>query len=839
MRDVPVPEAVSEGVSTYIPGVAAVKFSEEFAAALEEGGIDAVETKGGGVQRMISVLGVSSIQRIVPDAGRFEDRTRRAGLHRWYEVHYTSELPATKAALDYSDLPGVDCFEPVSRAKLTGFFNDPMLDQQWNYYNSKNGVDVNVVPVWDEFTTGNQDVIVAVVDGGIDYNHEDLAGQVILADSYNFLYNNSYVTPHNHGTHVAGTIAAINNNGKGVSGLAGGDAKAGNKGVRLISCQVFEAIPGDDEHDKSTSSIGFGNAIKWAADHGAVICNNSWSTTYETEEDAKNGYTSSFFKECVDYFNANAGMDELGNQVGPMAGGLVVFAAGNDTWQYAHPCDYEGVLAVGAVDETGGRAFYSNYGDWVDICAPGGAQTKQLILSTIADNRYELYQGTSMACPHVVGVAALVVSECGGPGFTREMLIQRLLNGANKTAIQSSYKIGNLVSAYGAIAYGQNLAPATVVDIQTQVKSNFVTLEWPLGVSASGKKAYGYKVMIADSEDAFASLNPAAIPAGIKVIDVRKRELAAGSTLSATFNGLKFSTDYYAAIVGYDINGNYSAVSAVKHVTTGVNHAPVIDVTFDHTELKSFETVKIPFGITDEDGHAFTYKIEGDSKVVYFQTDAFKGEEIVIAATKADPGVHVATLVAEDEFGASSSRDLTFTVLPNSAPAVVGTQENVIFDGKGKKLTIDLSALITDADGEDLTFKADVSASSVLHLTVVGTDLNLTSIALGTVKVSVSATDAKGEQAVLSFDVLVRDPSEEIQTFPNPVKDRLGIRLRDAATVSVKISNRSGAVVFSAEGVAIDPFHPYYVDMKGFPGGVYYVSIAGAGEDKVFTVVKR
>lgn len=840
-------EVAQEQKSPYIPGVAIVKFSEDVVATLEEFGesIPILETKSVNLASMLSGLGVVSIERIVPDAGKFEERTREAGLHRWYRVTYTSELPATKAAPGYVAFPEIECFEPEVRVKSCAyFFDDPDYYKQWHYYNDgsrgKAGADVDVLPVWEEFTTGNSEVRVSVVDGGIDHKHEDLAGQVILADSFNFYTNSPILSAHGHGTHVAGTIAALNNNGIGVCGIAGGDAKAGNSGVKLVSCQVFAKNPNSEEHDYSASGVAFCLAIKWGADHGAVISNNSWGNDYNEEEEAKEDGVSSFFKECVDYFNTYAGFNELGEQVGPMAGGLVIFAAGNDGWQYAHPCDYEGVLAVGAIDINGSRTGYSNYGDWVDICAPGGSFANQAVLSTTPDNSYDFYQGTSMACPHVSGVAALVVSACGGPGFTRQMLIDKLLGGAKKGFVPTYSKIGNLVSAYGAVAYGTDLSPEVVSDYATSVKSNSVTLGWKTGLSATGKKAYGYQVIIAPDEEILTGINPADLPSDVVSSNILTRKIAAGTDVSCTVSGLQFSTDYYAAVAGYDVSGNYSPLSPVSKVTTGINHTPTIDLTFADTELRAFEVITLPFTVVDEDGHNFTYHIEGDEQVIYIKQGlAGKADVIVIDASKGDSGEYAAALVVEDEYGAVASKDLSFTILPNNAPRVIGSQENLIFDGKGKTAQIDLAALFVDDDGEDIVYKATVSAGGVIHTAIGGTTLTLTALSLGTVSVSITATDMKQDVAEVSFDVLVRDPSEEIQTFPNPVKDRLGIRLRDAVTVSISISNRSGAVMFSAEGVAIDPFHPYFVDMKGFPGGVYYVSIVGAGEDKVFTVVKR
>lgn len=137
-----------------------------------------------------------------------------------------------------------------------------------------------------KFTVGRPEVIVGLVDGGADLAHPDLAKNCIPGNgegSWNFVDNNDKIVAHQHGTHVAGIIAAINNNGMGVCGVAGGDAAAGKSGVKLLSCQIFQTNPntGKDRGGNTAS------AVTWAADHGAVIINNSWGYTPDANGDGK------------------------------------------------------------------------------------------------------------------------------------------------------------------------------------------------------------------------------------------------------------------------------------------------------------------------------------------------------------------------------------------------------------------------------------------------------------------------------------------------------------------------------------------------------------------------
>ena len=337
-------------------------------------------------------------------------------------------------------------------------FDDPLLAKQWHYYNdgsvnarAKKGADCNVKPVWEKYTTGKKNVIVAVVDGGIDITHEDLKdnlyvnekeknGQPNVDDDGNGfvddIYGYNFVTAKDvvggtiepddggHGTHVAGTVAARNNNGKGVAGIAGGDGSP-DSGVRLLSCQIFRNK--DEQGDAAA-------AIKYAADNGAVICQNSWGYSSTA------GVTSmpQLLKEAVDYFIKMAGCDANGNQRpdSPMKGGVVMFAAGNENKEFSClPACYAPTVSVAAWHWDFSKASYSNYAKWVTITAPGGDQdrfgTEAGVLSTVPKKKvasgYAYFQGTSMACPHVSGIAALIASYFGRQGFTNEELKSRLI----------------------------------------------------------------------------------------------------------------------------------------------------------------------------------------------------------------------------------------------------------------------------------------------------------------------------------------------------------------------------------------------------------------------------
>lgn len=631
------PAGHAEETAATLEGVLHVEFTDEMADHIET----ASESE---LSQEMGAYGITSLKRMFPDAGEFEARHREAGLHRWYRVSYDPGTPATKAAASFSEIPGAATVEIPRKIHTTGAFpfNDAYSREQWNLYNTAqlpgfaDGFDIDVLPLW-EITGGSKDVIVNVVDTGIDMNHEDLVGVCIPAGSNgsaNFVDGmSSYtISADKHGTHVAGTIAAVSNNGKGISGIAGGTDGTG--GVRILCSQIF--------HEKADGTEEGGTpeeAIVWGADHGALISQNSWGYDYDSEKQAMESGVPRSFKAAVDYFIKNAGCDATGNQVGLMKGGIVVFAAGNENWAIGHPGDYEPIVAVGAIGPDGRKATYSNYGAWVDICAPGGEFDRfddpmAMILAPAGkSDEYYYMAGTSMACPHVSGVAALLISAFGGPGFTNEDLRRILLDGAN-SRFGADEMIGPMLDAYGSyLAYsGEDDAPV--------ISSDYIG-----SYSIRGHE----KLVVNFTATSRSSKVTLAIDADESASYIIGRQMA-----EVTFNDAsgKWTGAHSLTITATNESGR--STTRTINYTILENHAPYVVMTPDDQVLGTIGSSieeNLASVFRDDDGGPLNYSVScGDASIF---SSTLSGQNLGLSALQ--NGATTITLTATDPCGLSCS----------------------------------------------------------------------------------------------------------------------------------------------------------------------------------------
>ena len=830
-----------------LPGVIRIKFKKE-----------PLDTKAESLD--LSQLGSYTMTRTFPPAGKWEKRHREAGLHLWYDITFDASVPMTKAGEAVSKLDGVDVVEFIPEVKpleLSYPFNDPKLPQQWHYQNPggkdqwAEGCDVNAFNAWT-VETGKPQVIVAVNDIGVDYMHEDLFANMWVNEAElnglpgedddnngyaDDIYGYSFVTyggdvpvgkiePGDHGTHVAGTIAAVNNNGIGVGGIAGGDGSP-ESGARIMVTQMMDGRNG------SLTPASF----VYAADNGAVLMNCSWGFTNNEAP------TPKAYVEAIDYFNTYAGFDENGVQTGPMAGGLMVFAAGNDGREVEHPSMDDNVFAVAALSANYVRSYFTSFGEWVDISAPGGdANRGTYILSTLPDNKYGNAQGSSMAAPHVTGVAALIVSHygVGRKGFTRDKLIYLLQSTANKKALEEngSYatRLGaGLVDAYAALtAEASDVAPAPVSDLKVKSRSNYLDLSWTVPAGEDGETPYAYDVYY--SKSSLASLDPANPSEGVEKVRMTGGGKPAGMAMSLTLPDLDFSTDYHIVIYTENLLGTFSEPSQEQTVRTGDNNKPVIEA-LDGTSLRlaSHASGRMRFRLSDADGHVLESSV---SKGLPGLTVTISDDVMTLSVNALGAEENK---TYEGEISVTDGFDVTkqafnYTILPNNAPQAKGGFDDLMFNSTSEEKTFNLSDYFSDPDGETLSYTvASSSASIIVNTTVEDGVLTVKSNSFGSTTLTVTAEDARGKSASHAFRVLVRDNSRPYDLYPNPVKDFLYIRSGEAKTVDLSISNKAGAVVFSQDGAVLDPFAPMAIDLKEQPGGVYYVRI---GSDR-FTIVKQ
>ena len=840
VESVPPRGRVSEPAA--VPGVFLVKFDDSTVEMIEEavarGG---VSTKSAETNEVFASLGVVHMERLFPHAGEFEERTRRDGLHRWYEVTYSTDIPATKADVSFNSLPGVEIAyaKPVIRINDV---TDPSFGRQWDLYNSSGGVDINVRPVWNQYTTGNPAVIVSVVDAGIDIEHEDLKDNCVPSSkNRNTVNGGNRVYPGSHGTHVAGTISAVSHNGVGVCGIAGGDYLAGVPGVKLMSRQIFDIDGGN----------GYGNsavAIKWGADNGAVISQNSWGYTFDFNNDGRvstqeeidaqmNATVRSADKEAIDYFIKYAGCDNNGNQLSgsPMKGGVVIFAAGNENMGNGAPANYAPVVAVGSVGADGRKASYSNFGDWVDICAPGSD-----IYSTVPNNAYDYMSGTSMACPHVSGVAALIASYYGGYGFTNDMLVDKLISGAKTSHRASGAKIGPLMDAMGSFTYGSTVAPSPVTSFETAVSGNTIALSFTVPADEDDIKAYGYLVAVGKSRSAVSSYDPSSpAPDGVNVVEMKTGQAKAGDTFTGYLEDLEFNTTYYIGIVAKDYSNNYAAMSPVVSVATKSNNPPVITrESNEEIVMRATHTYTLYLNVSDPDRHSFKVAMSDETKVPEMSRVDENGRfYILFTAKRADAGNYTVRITATDSYEGVGILDIPYRILENQPPEIVKDLDNLVSQSIGDKYTFDLSEYFRDPDDDDITFTVRNSDNKVVTTAFEGTTLQCTVIGYGLSTITIVAKDNAGKVLNSQFGILSKNPANPCETFPNPVFSDLNIRTGEEAQTLVRLTNSNGSVLFEDNAV-ISGFSGYKVNMRPFAPGRYELVVRYSGQEYRRTITK-
>lgn len=450
---------------TYRPGQVVVKMKDGY-------GTQAVS----GMQRIQAISGLAGAGVYATEAGE--------------SVH--------EAVRRLQQTPGVEFAEPNYIYHATATTNDPMLGQLWGH------AKVGAQTAWDQ--SQGQDVLVAVVDTGVDYNHPDLQGRIVkgpdLANN-----DNDPMDDQGHGTHVAGTIAATANNGTGIAGIA--------YNSKVLAIKVLG-------RDGSGDTSKIANGILKAAEMGAKVINLSLGGPQ----------ASSVLKSAVDKANQQ--------------GALVVVASGNEnTTRPSYPAAYPNALSVGSTTTSDSRSSFSNYGSTVDIAAPGSD-----ILST-TEKTYKKQSGTSMASPHVAAGAAVLLGK--NPTLTNTQLREILVSTGDSVSgfSNSAVKRMNLVKALAAVDGTGAPAPNPS---DTQAPS----------------VPTGLKALAASSTQVQLSWNAASDNVGVSGYHVYRNGQQIATTSGTTYadSGLASGSAYAYTVAAYDAAGNVSAQSAPANITT-------------------------------------------------------------------------------------------------------------------------------------------------------------------------------------------------------------------------------------------------------------------------------
>ncbi len=319
-------------------------------------------------------------------------------------------------------------------------------------------------------------VIIAIVDTGIDTNHPDLRDKVYrdasgVAIGYNVLAGTGNATDDNgHGTHCAGIAAAEINNSTGIAGW-NAQASAFDPGYTLLMpVKVLDSTG-------SGTSANVANGITWAADHGAKIISLSLGGT--SSSTLSNAVQYAWKKGCV----------------------LVAAAGNSSSSSPSYPAGYANVISVAATDRTDTLASYSNYGSWVKVAAPGGANTaSDSIYSTLPTypargnfgTNYGYLSGTSMACPHVSGEAALILSQ--NPTLPNSQINSLI---TSKVDPYTPYQGRTLAAGAGRInvykalqAAGTSTAPGVPLNLTATAGNGQVSLSWQSSLGAVSYNIY-------------------------------------------------------------------------------------------------------------------------------------------------------------------------------------------------------------------------------------------------------------------------------------------------------------------------------------------------------------
>lgn len=867
------------------------------------------------------------VEQIFDMTSEYASLKRAHGLDRWFVVKFDKSKDVAEVLKELNDDPAIEkahgsvrivpeeaSYASVTRAPIQpgqltaandgkGYmnFSDPYLQYQWHYTTTndvyqtfKTGADIDLFPAWQK-ETGDPHVVVAVMDSGIDFTHEDLTGSAWegkdpktgeTIHGRNFWAaetgngNPNEIIPGGHGTHVAGTIAARNNNGIGVCGVAGGNGNP-NSGVRLMSCEIY----GHDDKNETATTDYIVKAFEFAAENGASVMNCSWGYGFDRKKYLNNENFQSIFKhqfdllkEGINYFTDYAGCDPQGKKKPEsyMKGGLIFFASGNDA-QYdidMIPASYNRVVAVGAINSMGIPTDYMNKGPWVDVLAPGGTtdagEVYKGVLSTVPKNfvnlstgpypntdftlpdnpDYAYAQGTSMATPHVTGIAALVVSKFGrnNPNFTNDDLRRRIL-GAVKPA--SPYAVKSDANLAGKMGVGFIDADFALSDAETvKPEAPVVTVT---DYSADAEKGYydaqiNWKVTA--DEDA---LNPQHTAFSYDIRLYKKAdqtqpiqslmrysyEMPVGTPMEQTFTGLETDVDYVVKVVACDRFNNRSQ-EATAGFRTRLNHAPVFTETIDEPlrllDTQSFYHKLLP--VKDEDGHSWTYTTSELPQGVELKRS---GNTFDLLIKVGKPGKYAFEVTLTDQLGGQTIQKFAYEVVAHTAPTVTNVLGDVSLFEQGEPIHINLADAFTAMSGRKMSFQAVSDDEEVVKAAVNGSELTLTPGRKGTANLTVTAVDGnKRTSATVKVRVTDRNAPDAHAVYPIPAHSYIKVLMRsNVDKVHVIVTSVHGQKLIEETLPPDSRTHEITLGIDRLVPGTYYLLLKTARLTSKHTFIKK
>ncbi|MFG0450122.1 S8 family serine peptidase [Shewanella sp. YQ_9] len=682
-----------------------------------------------------------------------------------------------------SSHPAVKYAEPNYILRAIGMPDDPRFPELWGMHNTgqTGGVadaDIDAPEAWD-VTTGSTDVIIGVIDTGVDYNHPDLQanmwvnpgeipgngidddGNGVIDDIHGFSAANNNGDPmdgNGHGTHVAGTIGAKGNNGLGVAGV--------NWDVTIIGCQ-FLTPAGTGSTADAIACIDYMTDLK--VNHGVDIkaTNNSWG----------GGGFSQALKDSI--------------EAAGEAGILFLAAAGNDTSDNDasphYPSNYESdiVMSIASTDSSDGISWFSNWGATsVDMAAPGSA-----ILSTVPGGGYESYSGTSMATPMVTGVAALVWSI--NPDLTPLEMKELLMNSGDANAAMTGKSVaGTRLNAANALDQA-NPSPSYRFSVTPAART----------IEAGESTSYDFSVGSVAGWDGSVELSVSVEPA-LEGVSLSATSVGAGDsfTLNVASTAETQWGDYAITVSGNDGSIEKSSVVSLEIIPQGLNDFPYSNDTpvaiADNTTVTSTIEIADPlqiFGVNTNVNISHTWigdltvilTSPSGTEVVLHNREGSSNDDIVKSWDLGDFNGEIAqgtwTLSVTDHAGGDTGTlnnwGMVITALGEAGPSA----PNAGFDYQAEGLSVSFSNSSSDINDDIAGYHWDFGDGSV------SSEANPQHVyaEAGTYTVTLTATDA----TELSDSV-----SMEVQVFAHSISADISRALKSRRGSAMVDVNWNGAL---------------------------------------------